>query len=168
MQLPDALALPLRLVPVAVIELSARMLFRQVLAQHPSLFDRLGSHASKRFGFLPRDLDLAFAIDPWRRRLSVARRASAPRVDAAVSGSILTLLALLEGRIDGDAVFFSRELTITGDMEAMLALRNALDDCGIDLPRDLGAAAGPAGPAVTAVASRLRDVLLARKASPWS
>ena len=56
---------------------------------------------------------------------------------------MLTLLALLEGRIDGDAVFFSRSLSVTGDMEAMLALRNALDDCSFDLPRDLAAMAGP-------------------------
>ena len=69
---------------------------------------------------------------------------------------MLTLLALLEGRIDGDAMFFARSLSITGDMEAMLALRNALDDSGFDLPRDLGKAAGLLAPLVTRFAETVR------------
>ena len=38
-----------------------------------------------------------------------------------------SLLALLEGRIDSDALFFTRELTITGDASAVVTLRNVLD-----------------------------------------
>jgi predicted lipid carrier protein YhbT len=81
--------------------------------------------------------------------------------DATAGGPLLTLLALLEGRIDGDAMFFARSLSIAGDMEAMLALRNALDDSGFDLPRDLGQAAGPLAPLVTRMAETVRQRAMA-------
>ncbi|HCJ72757.1 MAG TPA: hypothetical protein DHW67_14410, partial [Agrobacterium sp.] len=67
-------------------------------------------------------------------------------------------------------LFFSRDLSVTGDMEAMLALRNALDDSGIDLPRDLGAFAGPFAPMITRVANRLRGHVLSetRGVDAWN
>lgn len=35
---------------------------------------------------------------------------------------------MIDGSLDGDALFFSRDLRVTGDTEAVVALRNALDD----------------------------------------
>ena len=69
--------------------------------------------------------------------------------------------AALSGTLDGDAVFFSRSLTLTGDMEAMLALRNALDDCGFDLPTDLAPTVGPFAPVFRQLAQRVREHALA-------
>jgi predicted lipid carrier protein YhbT len=131
------------------------------MKQHPGLFDRLGCHASKRYRFTPADLDWSFVIRPSLRHIKVYRKDKAPPVDAAASVPMVTLLALLEGRLDGDAVFFARSLTLTGDMEAMLALRNALDDCGFDLPTDLSLAAGPFAPVFRQLAERVRERALA-------
>lgn len=78
------------------------------------------------------------------------------------------LLALLEGKLDGDALFFSRDITVTGDMEAMLALRNALDDCNIDLPSDLGTSAGPFAPMVRGIANYVRSKALGKEATGWN
>lgn len=58
-------------------------------------------------------------------------------------------------------MFFSRSLIVKGDMEAMLALRNALDDCGFDLPRDLTAAAGPLARPFREAAERIRERAMA-------
>lgn len=147
MLLPRPLSLVLDKLPVALVQRVVNQAFRRALQQHPDLFDRLGKEAGKRFCFVPTDLDLVFLVHPANGFIHTVRQASAPRADATISGPMLTLLALLEGRIDGDAMFFSRSLSVTGDMEAMLALRNALDDCSFDLPSDLAAMAGPlAGP----------------------
>ncbi|MFD2648087.1 SCP2 domain-containing protein [Devosia albogilva] len=147
MLLPRPLTLFIDRLPVPVVQRIVSQVFHQVLRQHPDLFDRLGTEANKRFCFAPTDLDLVFFIHPASKSFRTFRKAKVPRSDATVAGPMLTLLALLEGRIDGDAVFFSRSLTVTGDMEAMLALRNALDDCSFDLPSDLAGMAGPlAGP----------------------
>ena len=40
----------------------------------------------------------------------------------------MNLLRLIDGRMDGDAIFFSRALQIEGDTEAIVSLRNALDN----------------------------------------
>ncbi|WP_255542362.1 hypothetical protein [Azospirillum sp. INR13] len=48
------------------------------------------------------------------------------------------------GRIDGDALFFRRELTISGDTALILALRNTLDgEDEMDLMADAASIAGP-------------------------
>src|SRR5690606_33126200 len=114
MLLPRPLTLVLDRLPVALVQRVVNQVFLQALQQHPDLFDRLGVEANKRFSFAPSDLNLVFFIHPASRSIRAFRRTTAPRSDARISGPMLTLLALLEGRIDGDAVFFSRSLTVTG------------------------------------------------------
>lgn len=156
MILPQAVSRPIKFMPLPLLQQATRLVFNQMLRQHPNLFDRLGSHASKSFRFTPTDLDLSFLVVPAKRTITVSRKSADMAADASAGGPLLTLLALLEGQIDGDAMFFGRSLSIAGDMEAMLALRNALDDSGFDLPRDLGQAAGPFAPLVTRFAEAVR------------
>lgn len=80
----------------------------------------------------------------------------------------MLLLGLLEGRCDADALFFSRELSVTGDIEAMLALRNALDDSAIDLPRELGRLAGPLSFLVAGTARYIRSKALEGRDTTWN
>lgn len=159
--LPRNLCRAIDRLPLAIVQRLVETIFQRALQQHPGLFDRLGPQAGKRFRFTPTDLDLSFVIHPALRSIRVYRKDKAPPVAAAVSGPLLTLLALLEGRLDGDAVFFSRGLTVTGDMEAMLALRNGLDDCGFDLPRDLSGLAGPFARPAQRLAELVRERALA-------
>jgi len=169
MKFPAMLAVPLPFIPLAVIERAAGMLFRRMLQEHPALFERLGQYREKRFAFLPSDVPLVFLVEPSGPSIHVARRGTASsHIDAAVEGPLFMLLALLEGRCDADALFFSRDLNVTGDMEAMLAMRNALDDCDIDLPRDLRALAGPFAPVFNRVAAGIRRRALAGEASAWN
>ena len=35
---------------------------------------------------------------------------------------------MVDGQLDGDALFFTRELVVEGDTEAVVCLRNAIDD----------------------------------------
>ena len=85
-----------------------------------------------------------------------------------IAGPIVLLLALAEGRADGDAEFFGRQLTIEGDMEAVLALRNALEDCRIDFAEDLAPARGPLRQPVSAGLGKLRELVLPRKDATWN
>jgi predicted lipid carrier protein YhbT len=61
----------------------------------------------------------------------------AGKVDAIISGNSLKLIDLLEGKTDGDALFFSRELDISGDMEKVVAFRNAIENAQIDVYEDV-------------------------------
>lgn len=160
MRLP-ILSLAIDRTPLPIIRRVTEQAFGVVLRQHPGLFDRLGPHARKSYRFTPDDLDLSFLVLPQHPRMIVSRKADAGPADAAVSGPMLILLALLEGRIDADALFFARQLSITGDMEAMLALRNALDDNGFDLPRDIAGRAGPLSEPLIRLAEWYRGRVLA-------
>ena len=62
---------------------------------------------------------------------------------ATIRGPLLVLIDLLEGRLDGDAAFFSRDLAFEGDTEAVVVLRNAVDSGEIDLTADLLSVLGP-------------------------
>jgi predicted lipid carrier protein YhbT len=78
------------------------------------------------------------------------------------------LLALAEGRVDGDAEFFGRQISIDGDMEAVLALRNAIENSAIDFTKDLAPSRGPLRRPVEAVLGKVRSLLLDSKDPQWN
>jgi len=95
---------------------------------------------------LPRGLLLRVGPEGLRLRLcDVAATAADAAPDATVRGRFAALLDLAEGRIDGDALFFRRDLSIAGDTALVVALRNALDGEEIDVEAELDAVAGPLG-----------------------
>jgi predicted lipid carrier protein YhbT len=140
----------------------ARVL-RSVASRHPGLFQRLGPHAHKRFGIEPTDLPFAFVIAPHPRTPTIAVMRALPRdVSVRIAGPLIALLGLIDGSYDGDALFFSRDLVIEGDMEAVLALRNAIEDAGVDLVADTAVLFGPFAPLsqslLRGALSRLQEV----------
>ncbi|MCL6708528.1 SCP2 sterol-binding domain-containing protein [Pseudomonas sp. R2.Fl] len=168
MQIPPILAIPLDLIPLSVIERASRLMLARIAAAHPDLFERLGEHKAKRFAFVPTDLPLTFLVEPSKATISVYRKPATVEADATTEAPLFLLLALMEGRFDADALFFSRHLSVTGDMEAMLAMRNALDDSDIDLQHDLALLAGPLAPLAGRVIAEIRGRALRGETASWS
>ena len=131
-------------------------------AATPSLFARLGEQANKTFLIDPTDLPFVFRLQPHLEAptLEAVRREDAGLWDARIGGPLAALLGLVHGAYDGDALFFSRDLVIEGDVEAVLALRNAIDDAEIDLASEAAALFGPFGLLASAPA---RKVCLRRR-----
>jgi len=129
---------------------------RIMYRRHRAVFERLGEHGSRRFLVDPIDLPFAFLLMPRADdpEVHMVRSGDEPSADVTIRGSLATLIALLEGRVDGDALFFSRDLTVEGDTEALLALRNAVDGEGIDLLEDFVMSLGPLAP----MGVRLADI----------
>lgn len=167
MPLPKAVPLLLNVVPAAFPELVGRLAFARMLKRHPKLLGRLGEHAARTYAFAPTDIQFEFAVVPRVGAVTARRRGSRRHWDVQVSGPLVVLLALAEGRIDGDAEFFGRQIAIEGDMEAALALRNALENEAIDLTRDLAPDGIVRGP-VEAGLARLRTWLLNREERRWN
>lgn len=117
-----------------------------MLRDHPEVFDRLatGSGAPGGIVISPSDLglDLFMVPDPDGPQLRLARDEDRRAARARISGPLPALLELLEGRSDGDALFFSRTLTIEGETDLVVALRNAVDGEDIDIRRTLIQSAG--------------------------
>lgn len=168
MAFSPVLAIATRLAPKWIVAGISNEVFAGVLARHPMILDRLGDYGTKCFGFDPNDLDLAFIICPSQKRIDAVSSLANTQLDAKISGPLHILLSLVEGRYDADSLFFSRDLTVTGDMEAMLALRNALDDSHIDLPTELASVAGPLGPVVRRFAEYTRKMVLSTESAQWS
>ena len=63
---------------------------------------------------------------------------------------------MIDGALDGDALFFSRDLQVSGDTEAVVVLRNALDDVEGSALDSVIAAFGPLSKPVSGVLSILR------------
>ncbi|MCP4934055.1 MAG: hypothetical protein GY927_07565 [bacterium] len=120
-------------------------LITSLIKRHTNLFDRLGNYSTKRFLIDPVDLPFTLLLNPDgdHPELTPYRRDSSPEYDAAIRGPISKFVDLVNGVEDGDALFFSRDLQIEGNTEAVLALRNAIDDMEIDLIEEIEELLGP-------------------------
>ncbi len=141
---PRILLAPL---PLPAVQPGLRRIAARVFRARPELAARLGPHANKRFLIDPVNLPFAFLLrpDPQDVLLEAVRRGRMADHDARIAGTFLTLLDMVDGRLDGDALFFSRNLRVTGDTEAVVALRNALDDAEGGIADDVAALYGPPG-----------------------
>lgn len=117
---------------------------RSLARRRPGLFDRLGEHRSERYFIDPVDLAFAFIVVPEGERsvVRVVSKGDAATAGVRVRGPLLMLLGLLDGTQDGDALFFNRTISIGGRTEAVLALRNAIEDAELR-PADLLGLSGP-------------------------
>ncbi len=143
--LPALLSCALRPLPVWPLDLVLQRLATSIVTRHPGLLHRLHTGGARRFGIQPADLPFAMVIEAQDAgvRLSVVAQLDGERLDARITGNFLALLDLIDGRRDGDALFFSRDLAIEGDIGAVLALRNAIDNAELDLAHEVAQLAQP-------------------------
>jgi O2-independent ubiquinone biosynthesis accessory factor UbiT len=168
---PAPLRLLLSPVPLQPLRLVMRRFAEELRRRRPELFARIDVHASKVFLIDPTDLPFAFRLrpDPDCPMIEPVRRFDAAHWDARIAGPFAALIGMVHGAFDGDALFFSRDIVIEGDTEAVLALRNAIDDAEMDLAAEVAATFGIDGTPVGTLArvllpslSRLTGVALMR------
>lgn len=116
--------------PLPFLQPLLRRIATKIAQNRPELFNRLGTHKTKRYLIDPLNLPFVFLLcpDPEKPELRAHRRSRDIPHDARIAGTFLTLLDMVDGRLDGDALFFTRDLIVEGDTEAVVVLRNALDD----------------------------------------
>lgn len=153
------LAFPIGLLPLGrALTLAVRRLARR----KPAVFERLGDYGRCSFLIAPSDLDVSFLIVPDGERAEVKSfpRRTKASADVTVRGPLLTLLGLLDGTFDGDALFFNRAISVTGRTDALVALRNAIEDAELK-PSDFVGLTGRPGRLVDA--SVLKGIGAARR-----
>ncbi|WP_372841602.1 SCP2 domain-containing protein [Phaeovulum sp.] len=116
--------------PLFLLQPILKRVVARVARENPSLFNRLGPHKTARFVVDPQGLPFGLLLipDPEALTFRAFHRNAEPPSDARIAGKFLDLLGLMDGGADGDALFFSRDLDVTGNTEAVVCLRNALDD----------------------------------------
>jgi len=172
---PPLLSRGLGVLPLMPLQLPLALVLRSLVARHPRIFERLGAHAEKRFGIKPTDLPFAFVLEPRPQAPRIVAVRNLPDdVDLRIAGPLVGLLGLIDGSYDGDALFFSRDLSVEGDVEAVVALRNAIDSEDVDLVAEAATLLGPLAPfgrlVLGHVQSRLRSASTGPHAGdrPWS
>lgn len=146
---------PLARIACAVVQPLLNRTVRKIAQNHASLFARLGAHRQTDFVIDPIELPFALHLrpDPERLIFRAVPRDALPPAGATIRGGFMLLLQLVDSDEDGDAAFFSRDLTITGDTEAVVRLRNALDDVDGSIADEAAALFGAPG---RAILNRLR------------
>jgi O2-independent ubiquinone biosynthesis accessory factor UbiT len=131
---PGLLAgLLLRPLPDRLIDQALGLAMRQIQDSYPGMLDRLPATSGGKviISIIDMQLDLTLNLDADPVQLRMSDDVDRQSAVAGISGPVQVLIDLLEGRVDGDALFFSRDLRFEGDTEIVVALRNALD--GIDI-----------------------------------
>ena len=106
--------------------------------KHYGIFERI---SDEEFDFVidATDLPFIFYLKPSKSKpiLKAVKRGENINSSAKVKGTLTNLLKLFEGSVDGDAIFFSKDLVIEGSTAATVALRNAVDGEEISIIKDL-------------------------------
>ncbi len=119
----------------------------KIARQNPDMFNRLGPYRHSIFIIDPINFPFALVLrpDPDDLLLEASNRNALPEYEAHIAGTFLNLLQLVDADLDGDALFFSRDLEITGNTEAVVCLRNALDDVDGSIAQSVAEMFGPPG-----------------------
>ncbi|MDP4032150.1 MAG: SCP2 sterol-binding domain-containing protein [Pseudorhodobacter sp.] len=142
-RLPRLAATALRPLPLAPVSVVLTALTRNIVRRNPGLFARLGAYRAKSFILDLTDLPFGVLLDVSGAKARVTAHRGAPVADVQISGSLAAFLGMVHGAYDGDALFFSRDLAVSGDTAAALALRNAIDDSELDFAAEVAALSGP-------------------------
>jgi predicted lipid carrier protein YhbT len=168
---PAWIELAVRALPLPIANIVLRRLVLGIIRNHPESFKRVEPYAATVFLIEPTDFPIQFLIRLGNPEPIVCqRRPTTCFWDARISGPIASLLAMVQGALDGDALFFSREITIEGDTDAILAMRNAVDAAEINLPHELADIFGSSSPMarrmeriVMPIAERLFNAVTSRR-----
>ncbi len=149
------LTTPLPLFPVQPI---LRRMVREVTQKRPELFERLGPHVHSTYVIDVTELPFVLRLrpDPDAPGLTAHRRTEQLAPDATISGPFSALFDVMDGAADSDALFFSRDISISGNTEAAVCLRSALDDLDGSIVEDLIEMGGPLFAPLRFALTRLR------------
>jgi len=122
--------LPAPPLPLFLLQPLLQRVVRRIAAENPGMFNRLGSHRQAVYLIDPTNMPFRLLLrpDPDDLMLRAISNRGMPNHTARIAGEFLNLLRLMDADEDGDALFFSRDLDVTGNTEAVVCLRNALDD----------------------------------------
>jgi predicted lipid carrier protein YhbT len=143
--LPALIGLLLAPMPLFPLQFILSRMVKGITQRRPELFARLGEHVGSSYVIDVAELPFVLLLKPNPRKpeLTAHRRRDNIRGDASISGSFIDLFQILDGRGDSDAMFFSGNIKISGNTEAAVCLRYALDDLEGSVIEDLLHMGGP-------------------------
>jgi predicted lipid carrier protein YhbT len=116
-----------------------------ITQRRPEFFARLGPHIGSSYALDVTELPFVLLLkpNPQKPEMTAHRRSEKIASDASISGPFMDLFKVLDGRGDSDAMFFSGNIKVSGNTEAAVCLRYALDDLEGSVIEDLLHMGGP-------------------------
>lgn len=136
----------LSLTPQAALSHVVELVWRRMEHRHPKLLKNLARLDNALVYLEPTDVPHNFALtmgDRVQFYVISDEESEARTADATVKGGLQALVDMLEGREDGDTLFFSRDIQISGNTEVIVGLRNTLDREEVDLFTEVLSLCGP-------------------------
>jgi len=126
-------------IPFPLIQILLNHSLRKMHNKYPRIFAKIAEKEDVSFLIVPLDLPFNFylIVSKDNPSLSVERKDCDFTADATIKATLFNLLNMFEGKLDGDAAFFSKSLVIEGSTAAIVALRNAIDSENINIVQDL-------------------------------
>ena len=132
------------LMPAPVLARMIDILMHKMHRRHPRLFVNLGWLSPAVVGIEITDLPHSFILKFGGQPASLEVVEEIPsNINAAIKGDLVALIEMLEGQTDGDMLFFTRRLVVTGDTSVVIGLRNTMDRENINLVEDVTSLLGP-------------------------
>lgn len=158
--LPAVLGKLMTPLPLFPLQFILSRMVKGVASRRPELFARLGPHVDSIYAIDVAELPFVLRLKPHPERpeLSAHRRSESIATDAAIAGPFMDLFKIIDGRGDSDAMFFSGNIKVSGNTEAAVCLRYALDDLEGSVIEDLLHMGGPLLAPAHFILQRLRQL----------
>lgn len=126
-------------IPFPFIQVLLNYSLKKMHAKYPRVFAKVAEKEETSFLIIPLDLPFNFylIINKNYPSLTVEEKDCNLTPSATIKATLFNLLSMFEGKLDGDAAFFSKSLVIEGSTAAIVALRNAIDSENINVVKDL-------------------------------
>lgn len=122
-------------IPLPIIQFFLSYSFKKMQMDYPNVFLKVAQNGEESFLIKPTDLPFNFymVISQSGSGITVESKTSELTANATITASLADLLKMLEGKLDGDAAFFSKNLIIEGSTASVVKLRNAIDAENINI-----------------------------------
>ncbi len=133
--------------PYPLLNPAMGMVMRRLRRRHPALFKAIAEMEPASLSVELTDAPRKFRLELGGGRVQIRTMCDGRQpVTVKITGSLEALLDILEARSDGDALFFSRGIRLTGNSAPIVALRNILDSESINLLDEALLLLGPLAP----------------------
>lgn len=125
-------------IPFFIIQAFLNYSLRKMHRKYPRVFSKISEQEIFSYLIVPTDLPFNFylIIDKEQPILTVEKKDADIKASATIKATLNNLLEMFQGKLDGDAAFFSKSLIIEGSTVAIVTLRNSLDSENINLLED--------------------------------
>lgn len=123
-----------------ILQNAINRLTKLFIQKHPKVITKMAEYTPARLVLIPSDMPFCFFVEFTKDNMQINiidQNAFDGKNLTCITASLELFIKMLEGNLDGDALFFSRQLTVAGDTTIIVALRNILEAENVNIKTDI-------------------------------